>query len=232
MKKISGRYISLIVVGVIFVIWNVLVWTLAKLEDANVYFYCGYAFTAIAFLLVAGVLFLFRLGKNTIFSVMMPAYIATGLYFFVTLIMNMIFMINTAGDNTKAVVIPNVIIVLLYLAAMAVAYFAVSHIHSNNEVIDQKVATLKRVSVDLGQIGALATDPDIKTALSKLREAVDYSDPMGNAETASLEEEFTKKVAEVRMLVENNYEKDLVLGKITAADNKLRERNEYLRTTK
>lgn len=231
-KKLSGRYAALIILGVLFVIWNILVWTLTNLKVANVYFYCGYGFVCLAFLLVAGVIFLTKLKKNVIFSVAFPTYIASGAYFAIIFIMNTIFMCFPWGYNVKAIVIPNVIILLLYIAAMVIAYFALSRIGKNNDVIDQKVRTLKITAIEIGQIAAITEDSGLKKLLLELREAVEYSDPMGVDGTASLEDDFSKKIAEIRMLVEGNYEIDLTASKINAAKNKLRERNELLRSLK
>lgn len=232
MKKIAGKFTSLIVVGIIFVVWNILVWTLSDLKEANVFFYCGYGFTVLAFLIVAGVPFLFRMSKNGTFNVVFPAYIVTGIYFCIAFILNMIYMIISVKTNAKAVVIPNVIILLLYVALMFILYFAFSHIVGHNKVIDEKVYTLKRTVVEIGQIAAIAQDPEVKKQLLELKEMADYSDPLGVSGTASLENEFSNKIAEIRMLVEGAYEKDLIVNKIKMAQNKLRERNELLRAMK
>lgn len=232
MKKLTGRYTALIVAGIFFVIWNILVWTLADLKEANVFFYCGYGFTALAFLLTAGVIFFLKLNKNVIFSVVTPAYVVSGAYFLIIFIMNAVFMGISKGTNPKPVVIPNVIILLLYVAAMAVAYVAVSHIGGNNKVIDQKVAALKATAIEIGQIAAITEDAELKKSLLSLREEVEYSDPIGVDGTASLEEDFAKKIAEIRILIEGDNDVNLTARKIYAARNKLHERNELLRTIK
>ena len=232
MKKLSGRYAALLIEGIMFVIFNILAWTLVDLKTANVFFYCGYAFLCVAFVLTACVLFFLKMGKNTFFSVMTPAYIFSGVYFFISAVMNIIFMALPDKTNTKAVVIPNVILVLLYVAAIIIAYVAISHIGNNNKVIDQKVATLKTTAIEIGQIAAIAEDESVKKSLLALREAVEYSDPMGVDGTASYEDDFRKKLVEIRLLVEEKYDADMIMNKITAANNKLRERNEILRTLK
>lgn len=232
MKKLANRYVPLIVEGIIFVIWNILVWTLADLKTANVYFYCGYGFTVLAFLLAAGVLCSLKLSKHVFFSLVTPAYVATGAYFGITFIMDLVFMCVSKGTNAKAVVIPNVVVVLLYVAAMAVAYATINRIGSNNKVIEQKVHNLKVVVVEIGQIAAITNDSALKKSLMELREAVDYSDPIGVGETASLEDKFSNKVTEIRRLVEENSDVNEIAGAINDAKNKLRERNELLRSLK
>lgn len=218
--------------AVIFVIWNILVWTLTNLKEAQVFFYCGYGFTAAAFIITACALFFVKPRKNTFFSVLVPAYIVVGAYFLITFIMDTVFMSIPKGTNVKAVLIPNIIVLLLAVAAFAVAFWAISHIGGNNKVIDQKVATLKATAIEIGQIAAITEDGELKKALLELREAVEYSDPLGVDGTAALEDDFKKKVDEIRMLIEGNYEVSLTAGKITAAKNKLRERNELLRSLK
>lgn len=228
MKKLSGKYNVPIIMGILFVIWNILVWTLTDLKKANAFFYCGYGFTAFAFLLIAGVFLFLKLNKNVIFSVVMPAYIATGLYFAITFIMNLIFMIISSGDNVKAVVIPNVILLLLYCIAMVIAYFAISHIGNNNKVIDEKVAALKLTAIKIRQIAAITTDTEVKHSLTTLCEAVEFSDPMGIPATSAMENEFSNMVSEIGVFIENGLEKNLIMSKIRSAKNKLQERNETL----
>lgn len=232
MKKLAGRFTALIVEGVFFLIWNILVLTLADLKEAKVFFWCGYGFTFLAFLLVAGVLFFLKSGKNVFFSVLMPAYIVSGLYFAATFVMDAIFMGISTGTNAKAVVIPNVVVLLLYVAAMAVAYVAVSHIGENNRVIDEKVAKLKHTAIAVGQIAAIATDAEVKAALAALREGVEYSDPMGVDATAAMEDDLNNKIVEIKVLVEGGYDKEMIITRIEAARNKLNERNEILRSLK
>lgn len=231
-KKLAGRYYALIIEAILFVLWNILVFTLADLKEANVFFWCGYGFTFLAFLLVAGVMFFLKADKNVIFSVLMPSYIVSGLYFVITFVMNAIYMGIATGTNAKAVVIPNVVVLFLYIAAMVVAYIAISHIGGNNRVIDEKVAKLKTTAIAVGQIAAIATDGEVKAALAALRESVEYSDPMGVPATASMEDDLNNKIVEIKVLVEGGYEKDMILSRIAAARNKLTERNEILRASK
>lgn len=231
MKKVSGKYLPILIEAVIFAIWNILIWTIADLKKANLFFYCGYGFTCLAFLVVA-IIFILKLNKNAIFSVMLPVYIVTAVYFLISFIMNMVFMILGDKTNVKAVVIPNAILVLLYIAAFGIMFYGIKHIAGNNKRIDKKVASLKMVAIEIGQIADLSSSDDVRTLLGQLREGVEYSDPLGAEETEPLEAEFKKKVAEIRMLVEGNYEQDLIANKIKEAQSKLRQRNEVLRTLK
>lgn len=232
MKKISGRYVALGIEAIIFVVWNVLSWTLTNLEEANVYFYCGYGFMFLAFLLTAAVTFYFKISKNVIFSVLTPLYIANAVYFFISLIMNSIFMGIAKGANAVAVVVPNVIVLILYVVAIAISYLGVSHISENNKVIDQKVAQLKITAIEIGQIASIATDVNVKNALLELKDAVEYSDPIGVSGTKDAENDFSFKVSEIRSLIENEYPSEDIQRKIYSAKLKLRERNELLRALK
>lgn len=232
MKKIAGRYITLGIEAIIFVVWNILSWTLTNLHEANAYFYCGYAFTFLAFLLTAGVTFYFKISKNVIFSVLTPLYVANTVYFLITFIMNAIFMGIAKGENAAAVVVPNVVVLLLYVIAIAVSYLGVSHISENNKVIDQKVAQLKITAIEIGQIASIATDLNVKNALLELKDAVEYSDPIGVSGTQAAESDFNCKISEIRTLVESQCSNEDIQRKIYSARLKLRERNELLRALK
>ncbi len=236
MKKALGRNLALILLGVLFAVWNILVWVCVSytvgVKEAKLFFYCSYGFITLAFLVAALGILVIRVRKNTIFSVNLPCYLAIGIYFIITFVMDTIFMCFPRGTNVPGIVVPNVILFLLFVALFAVAYFAVAHIGGHNKEIDEKVQKLKISAIEVGQIAALAEDEEVRSALLALREAVEYSDPMGVPQTASYEEEFSKKVSEIRLLVEENCAKESVMGKIKSAKNKLTERNEILRSLK
>lgn len=234
MRKIAVRHTALIVLGIIFVLWNILVWSCVdwKTVHPNVFFYCGYAFICLSFVLVGCLLALYRIKKNVIFSVLMPSYIVTAVYFVVNFVFNTVLMCMPEKDNLKVAIIPNAVILLLFFAAIVVCYIPISHIGNNNDVVDQKVYFLKTLGIEVGQIAAIATDLNVKQSLTQLREEIDFSDPMGVDITAEIEKELVKCVAEIRMLVEGNYDIELIKDKITFTSNKLRQRNELLRAGK
>ena len=234
MKKLAGRFRSLIILGIVFAIWNILAWACVDWKNTkpDLFFYGGYGCIFLAFALVACVLAFYRARKNVPFSVLFPSYIVAAAYLGISFVFNTILMCMPEKDNAKVVFIPNAIIVLLFVAGMVVAHVAISHIGGNNDVIDKKVSTIKRMAIEIGAIAALATDAEVKSGLARLREDVEYSDPMGVADTADIEKEFDKCIAEIRMLVEGNYDTALVLDKISKASNKLVQRNELLRACK
>ena len=234
MKKFLGNT-ALIVLGIFFVLYNILALVIpSSLALANMYFWVAYAFTNLAFILVAGVLLVLKLKKHVIFSVLMPCYVAAILYFLANVVMNAVYMVflYSYPVNKAAAILPNIVVLLLFLAAFVIGYRMILHVKDRNEVIDKKVAANKLMVVEIGQIAALAQDADVKKALAALKEDADYSDPMGVAGTAALEDEFNKKIVELRVLVEGNYEPALILTKIAAAKNKLQERNQTLRSLK
>lgn len=234
MKKLSGRFYSLIVLAIVFVIWNILAWACVdwKTIKPDVFFYCGYGFIALSFVLVGCVLAFYRAKKNVIFSVLLPSYLVSGAYMLINFIFNTVLMCMPEKDNVKVAVMPNAILLLLFVIGMVVCYIAIAHIGGKNDVIDKQVSAIKTLSVELGQIAALSDDAEVRQAIAALREEVDYSDPIGVEATADLEKDVNKGVAEIRMLVEGKYDSALVKDKVTATRNKLRQRNELLRASK
>lgn len=253
MKKFLMSYTPLIILGVVFAIWNIIVLvSVPELKTAGLYFWSGYGFMAAAFLLIGGSMFALKVKKEIHFGVVFPAYLAVAIYFVLCLVMNSVLMglhhygmvKNPTGignlyidDPTKScnvagAIVPNVLLLLVFVIMFLIAYRGILHIGENSKIVNQKVASLKLTVVELNQILALAEDAEVQTALGSLKSDVEYSDPMGTSDTALLEEDLKKKIAEIRMLIEEQYETELILKKIAAAHNKLRERNETLKALK
>lgn len=232
MKNFVRRFAGLLIVAIAFVIWNILVFTIADLGKQSTFFWVGYAFIFLAFLLVAGSMFALRLKKNVTFSMAYPCYLVVGIYFAVIFIMDSIFMGFGTHSNKVAVVVPNVILLLIFVALFILTFFGLAHIENNNKVIKEKVGGLKKTVIALDQIANRAADPAVKSELAKLSEAVNYSDPMGNAETADLEAQFDQRVSSIRLMVMDNMPEETILKAIEAASFLLEERNATLRVTK
>lgn len=232
MAKIKNRFLSVIIWAIFFVIWNVLVFVIPDLSTAKANFWCPYVFTAIAFILVAVLMCYFKLSKNVIFNVLAPVYIVAGAYMAITLIMNTIFMCFPTGENLKASLIPNIVLLLLFVAAEIVVYMAYSHIKGDSEKTYAKVRSLRTLAVSVSSLEYLAKDSEVKSKVKALAEAVKYSDPMGVEETAEAEDELKAQIEVVKTLLNAEADKDAALSAIAKADALLKTRNELLRAVK
>lgn len=231
MKKLKGLGLSLVVLSIFFILWLILSLTLVDFSRAKEYFWGGFSFIIVAFVFVAGVTAFIGYKKTSI-PLSVPYWISLGVYFGISFVLNTIFMCILDKGNVKAVVIPNVVIILLFVAALVGCYYVSSKINANDKQVKENVLKLKRVYVEIGQISAIATDSDVIKALNDLREKVNYSDPMGVKETEAYEIDFSQQIAKVRALVEGNAETVSIMREINTAKNKLIERNELLRSYK
>lgn len=238
MKNLKGRYLALILEAILFVIWNILVWvlcaTIPGIALANKFFWTAYAFNVTAFAAVAVVLFLVKGDKNASFSVLSPAYFFSLTFFVVTMIMNSVFIAFGFGwiAPIAAVLVPNLVILLVYVAAVIISMVFIARTKSLNKDIDEKYTSLKALGIKVGSIASMADDGDVKRALFAFREAIDYSDPMGKPETKDSEDDLNSKIDEIKFMVESGDDKEEILRKIKNAKIVLVSRNETLKTVK
>ncbi len=232
MKNFFKRYYALIIGAIMFVIFNILALTLTDLKAAKTFFWVGYSFTLVTFIAVTVALVFIRTNKHVNVNAVFPAYIVSGVYFALSLIINIIYMAMPTKDDAKASIIPNVILLLLYAAALIVALRALSHIADSNKEVTEKVTSLRQTAIEINSISNLCDNAEVKSALAKLKEEVEYSDPMGVEGSQESEENFKKSLAAIRVLVEDGEDAEMILKKIRVASNRLEERNALLRTLK
>ena len=236
MKTFLKKHSKLVIWAVFMLIFDLLALVIPsnKLGQATEIYWGGFAFINLAFVLIGVVLFALQLDKTTIFNNTMIAYAFSAVYFVITFILNLIYMIIFDKDNAyKEVFIPNIIIVLLYVAAMLVANRAMTHMSSVTKHTEEKVAQNRLTTSKVNFIMNSAENEAVKKALFDLKEAVEYSDPMGVAATAELEKDFESKLDAIGQMVSSGEaEEEAVLKAIKAAKNQLAYRNEVLKASK
>ena len=235
MKDFFKKHSKVVIWAIVMVIFDLLALIIPsnKLGQATEYYWGGFAFINLAFVLIGVVLFALQLNKTVIFNNTMIAYIFSAVYFVITFILNLIYMIIFDKNNGyKEVFIPNIIIVLLYVAAMIVAYRGMSHMSSVTKKTEEKVAQRRLTTAKVDFILNGAENEAVKKALFDLKEDVQYCDPIGVEATAELEKEFESKLDAVGALISGGAEEEEVLKAIKAAKNQLKYRNEVLKASK
>jgi len=232
MKKISNRVLSMIVVGLIAVIFNVLVFVIKDMDNAGGNFWGGYAFTMVAFAVIAGLMFFTKLNKNAIANVFAPIYIISFVYLAITLVLNCIFICLDKDTNPTAMIVINVILLLVYIIIAIVIFMGMRHITNDSKKVYENVKNLKTVAIKVSSLTYLAKDADIKSKIMALKEAVDYSDPMGVEETKGVETEFEGQIDVIKMLLTSNADAEALNDAINGATALLEQRNAMLRAAK
>ncbi len=231
MKQVKNRFLSLIAWGVFCALWNALVLILTDFDSIKVSYWYAFTFIDVAFVLVGALICLTKLGKNTMIGVYVPMYLASFVYFGVTLVANFFFLCFSS-EKTKANLIINMIIIALYVIVMIFCYMGLRHINNDDKVVEQKVKSLKLLLVKVSSLIYKATDADVKKKLEKLKDLIDYSDPMGVAETKDAEEEIEQQIEVIGGLLRDGVDATAVLSAVEDCINKVEIRNQLLKAVK
>ena len=228
MAKIKNRYLTLIAWSLICVLWNVLVLVIADLEEASPNFWCGFAFTEVAFIVVGVLIALSSFkSKNPIVSVYAPMYIVTAIYFVLAFVLNFI-LLFIKSDNVTAAIILNVIVLVFYAVAMIVCYMGFRHINENEKEISTKVSELRTLEITVSALAYKTTDVVIKNKINDLKNKIHFSDPMGLPATADAEQEIKNQIELIGGLLSSGVEQAIVISAIDDAIAKVEIRNKLL----
>ena len=234
MKKfITGR-VPLILVGIALLILNVVFWPIVgpKLDGDTIKssLWVGYGFLTGAFVIVGATTFIKIHNKNVVTS-LAPIFLVTMSYFVLAIILNVICMIiNT--DEIIAQIVINAVLILLFVAALIIAYKHFSRVNDNTAKREERMEGWRMVSINISSLLAFATDEEVKAALKKLKENVDYSSSHGNEKTKAIEEELNEQIITIKSMLKNGSEKDTTLKAIAVAEALLKNRNQFLMVTK
>lgn len=235
MKDFFKKHSKVVIWAIVMIIFDLLALIIPsnKLGQATEMYWGGFAFINLAFVLIGVVLFALQLNKTVIFNNTMIAYTFSAVYFVITFILNLIYMIIFDANNAyKEVFIPNIIIVLLYVIAMIVANRAMNHMSSVTKRTDVKSQIRSSMVAKINFIMNTSENEEVKNALNDLKREVDFSDPMGNEYTVNLEQEFEKLVSDIEQMVATEAEVEAILKTIKYAKNKWKYRNEELKAHK
>ena len=142
MKNFIKKNTFFLVWLIFMAIFNVIALAVPDLSTRSTLFWWGFAFINIAFVAVAVVSFALKMSSTKIFNNVFFVYALSIGYFAVTLIYNVILMFVNEGSAIWAIV-PNVVIVLVYVALMIVSNRAVTHMSEDAKVVQEKVGNLR-----------------------------------------------------------------------------------------
>lgn len=214
----------LLFVGILFVIYNVILFVIAGFSDHTSTFWCAYAFMVVAFVFSAVIYVLnFKKGftlKDWVFGYPILRWSIS--YLALQLIVSTVFMFLPAS-LIKVAFIVQFLIVCIYLGIF-VSCFAAKRFAASEKKNDEKVYYIRSLGVSLETIRNQAADPALKSAIEKLVEAARYSDPMSHESLNIIEQEIEQCVSLLRGYVfDGNTEE--AMGSIKSIDNLIKERN-------
>lgn len=234
MKNAIKKYSVLIIWAVVMVIFNFLALVLPKdLGEAKLFFWGGFAFINLAFVLVGVVMFLMQRGKGLQITNALGVYTACGIYFAVTFLLNFIYMCIYDGTNKKAMFIPNVLILLLFVIVLVYLFVVTSHVEQTGQVLREKAVVLENFEVRVQALYIQASDFDVKKALDDLHNDVKFSDSMSVPAAADSEKDFITCLQAISELLDDETaETEVVLKAVKKAKNAWKIRNEFVQIYK
>ncbi|MCR5321986.1 MAG: hypothetical protein K6E85_01695 [Lachnospiraceae bacterium] len=201
-----------------------LIWIVAALLFNDIY-WGGFIFGIIAIVITFGYIFLFRTRSIRNEEVdFIPLICAIG-YLLVALVMNVVFMLSGSNDSVKLLVLLNILLILIFAAAIYFAGRYADGVAEKTEKLIEKKKNTANASLQTAALLSISSDPDIKKALKDLKTKIDYSGNTTQAITQSAEEEFISKIEEIKTAVINKEDKLKILDMISDANRIWSERN-------
>lgn len=230
MNKRKAGGMSLAVLGIIFVVYNLFVFLLCKPQTPV--FWMSYVFMLIAFGYQIASMFVSvkTLDVETMFFGI-PLMQLSVFYFGAELFASAAFMFFQNQVNYKIPLLIQVALLAIFaiMAIVAVAGRDASKAVKDN--IQTKVSALKSIGVDVEMMAASAQDAEIRNRLKKLAENIRYSDPMSTPAIEDVELRIHQAVNELRVYCENG-DKQSAIETIFRLDLMIVERNKKLMLSK
>jgi hypothetical protein len=217
----------------LFISWCVVVLVFADYDRAGFYFWGGFGFGVLSFI-VAGVSLLYvkiKNNRNTTEINYIPVYY-TALYLIVTVIIDTCFAFRVAGTNNVILVIINLALLVAFIALRIFSDDLVSRVDKQTIYSEEKIRPITSISSQLAAIVCVSTDPEIKQQVLKLKEMVDYSSNVSQEFSENLQNLFQLKLNQIESLIVEHKDKDMISKEIEEATIVWKTRNSVVSTIK
>lgn len=217
-----------VVFAIIFLVYNVALFVIAGFEDHESSFWISYAFVIAAFISTAitGLVLNARdlRAKDWIFGYPIIKHCIN--YCIVEFILSVIFMLIDEWEINWAVpFIIQLLVFAVYIVFLLSSFIAKNTIETVEKNVKVSTSYMKFLRVEADTLVSMATDPVAKQTVTKLAEAIRYSDPVSNPALADLERQIALKLSDAKTLIKyNDTEKLLTCCK--EAELLLQERNQ------
>lgn len=228
MAKFLKEKTILIAIIALFVIFNAIFWAVVgpNLDSRLVGTWVGFALLCLGFIIAGAITFVpLRHQNNTV--MLIPMYGATMVYLLVNFLTNLIVIFVNAKACTWTIVI-NIIFLMLYIVALAIAYRAFSRVADNTEQREQRMFDWRMVGIKVSSIEGLAEDPEVKAAIKALKDDVNNSSTASNPACKEAEEDLNSGLDYLKNLIINGAGNEEVLKAVNRCGLLLKTRNQML----
>lgn len=173
---------SSIIELLLFIGWCLVVLVFADYDRAGFYFWGGFCFGVISFVVAGVSLLLIKItnNKNTTEINYIPVYY-TSVYLLVSLIINTLFVFLVTGKYNIILVVLNLVVLVAFISIRLYTSDYITRVDRQTRYSADKISPISSISTQLATLLSITTDSDIKKQLHKLREMVDYSSNVSQA---------------------------------------------------
>lgn len=233
MKGNDGIKKIFIIQLLLFISWCVVVLVFADYDRAAFYFWGGFGFGFLSFI-VAGVSLL-RIktnnNRNTTEISHIPVYY-TALYLMVTVIINTYFVFRVEGKFNIILVVTNFVLLVAFIAIRLYSDDLLSRVNEQTKHSAEKLIPITSISSQLATILCVTTDPDIKKQVLELKETVDYSSNISQEFSEKSQNLFLLQLNRIESLIVEHKDKDIISKNIQEAMVVWKTRNSVASTIK
>ncbi|WP_029504924.1 hypothetical protein [Lachnoclostridium phytofermentans] len=214
-----------------FISWCVIVLVFADYDRAGFYFWGGFGFGFISYV-VAGVSLLLikkNNNRNTTEISYIPVYY-TAVYLLVSVIINTYFVFRVTGKLNVVLVVLNLVIFVAFISIRLYTDGFVARVDVQTRHSADKIRPITSISSQLAIMLSVTTDSDIKKQLLKLKEIVDYSSNVSQEFSENSQKLFLLQLNQIQSLIVEHKDKDEINKKIQEATATWKTRNSVVST--
>ncbi|MBQ3085394.1 MAG: hypothetical protein IJC46_08120 [Clostridia bacterium] len=222
-----------LIMGLIFLAYNVIVFIAAGFAEHTAVFWLSYGFMLVAFITFAGASVAMsqsdRFLKDWIFG--RPILTDAGIYVGVELLLSVIFMIVDGAASWQLAFILQFLLFVAALVLILSCFYAKSVVEDIQERVDQKTGYIRMLQADASVVAQRCADPEARARYAKLAEDIRFSDPMSSPALQEIERAIAETIAQGKNAVlAGDYRGAIVLCDHASA--MLYERNEKCKILK
>lgn len=207
MKQNKNKVMIGIIYAIVFVVYNIVVFTLFRAKTPV--FWISYLLVVLAFVLhfITTRLAFRDSAIETSFYGIPLASIST-FYLLAQIGVSIIFIIFqqmfSGTGITKAAVVIQVVMLAIFIVVAIIAIMSRDAVQAVNDTVREKVTTHKTTLFQIEMIRDTTTHPELKNAVGKLVETVKYSDPITNESIADVDARIEYTLNELRVYSDAN----------------------------
>lgn len=195
--KINKKY--LIIVGLIFVLYNFLVMFLGGFQNHHAVYWISYAMELASFAVIGMMLYILQRKKENMLKIYFlgyPIIYWSVIYGGIQLLSSIIFMI--VDRFIKAAVLIQLLLMTAYVVIASLCIITKEYVEDVQETRRIDTFNMKKMYADLQIISQMCLDEALKARVNHLIEAVRYSDTVSSVETAEIEGALILKISLLR----------------------------------